>query len=159
EIHPPELVVASHVVGEETHAYAVTTGAWLGTTLSFVVFPPPRPSATSKLQVAPEVGAHGHASFKAELWPPENPTHVVCTISPDGVAEALAARVDLRDTGLVVMSRARFLRVRVSCFWSEQTAMVTIDPAGAGAHVYVRDPDVVFSGWSEVPQKEPLQLG
>lgn len=51
EIHPPELVVSSrHGPGAETVARVVATGAWLGEDLSFVVYPPKRPSPQARLR-------------------------------------------------------------------------------------------------------------
>jgi hypothetical protein len=153
EIHPPELVVASHLAGAATHAAAVTTGAWLGTTLSFVVFPPPRPSVTSHLQVSVQEHARRLCSLICEPWPKENPNHVVCTITPDKVTESQAARIDPWDTGLVAMSKARNVWALIQCFWAEEIAAVSVDAGEVGPRVYYRETDVAGSGWQEVPQQ------
>jgi hypothetical protein len=57
EIHPPELIVSSHPTSTfETSARVVATGAWMNGDLSFVVYPPMRPSPYAQLEfaVAPE---------------------------------------------------------------------------------------------------------
>jgi len=156
EIHPPELVVATHMVGESTHTSATTTGAWLGSPLKFVVFPPPRPSVTSKLQVSVKVDARQGAGIAWQPSPDDNPNHVVFTITAEKKAPVL-----FTNTGMVVMSRARFLRARIQCGWAEQTAFVNVDPHAAGVRVFFRDPDAPPKSWSLLPptgvQLRPVQ--
>jgi hypothetical protein len=162
EIHPPELIVASHLVGGTAHTSAITTGAWLGTPLSFVVFPPPRPNPFSKLQVWSNVDAERLASFDYELWPPENPNHVVCTITADKVDAGNAPRVELWDTGMVAMSNRRFMRARIHCFWGavdSEVALARVNPGKVGVRAYMRDPAANNAAWAEMPLKEPQTFG
>jgi hypothetical protein len=160
EIHPPELIVNSHLVGQTAHTSAFTTGAWLGTPLSFVVFPPPRPDSFSKLLIWSNVDAQQLASFECQRWPLENPNHVVCTITADEVSEDQAPPVGLSSSGMVAMSRRRFLRARVQCFWSadEQIAIAHVEPGVVGVRVYIRDPAVANAPWGEMPLKLPETL-
>jgi hypothetical protein len=156
EIHPPELVVASRLVGDTTQTNVVTTGAWLGSPLSFVVFPPPRPTVTSKLQVSVEIDARKLCNLTWQRWPEENPNHVVCTIMPEEVTEETAPHVQLWPTGLVGMTKRRFVRARIQTFWGEQVAYANIDPAAGGTRVFFRDPDNDSFDWAEVPEHEDL---
>jgi hypothetical protein len=154
EIHPPEMVVTSRLVGQTTNTIVVTTGAWLGSPLTFVVFPPPRPTVTSKLQVSVHIDAEKMCSLAWTRWPEDNPNHVVFTITRDDATDENAPQIELWSTGLVAMSRRRFLRARIEAFWGEQFASVSVDPAAAGTHVYFRDPDDAAFDWAEVPKYE-----
>src|SRR5206468_2454306 len=102
------------------------------------------------------------ASFDYELWPPENPNHVVCTITADKVDAGDAPRFELWDTGMVAMSNRRFMRARIHCLWSavdSEVALAQVNPGKVGARVYMRDPAANNAAWAEMPLKVPQTLG
>ena len=156
EIHPPELMVTTRSAGAyATDAWVSVIGSWLGDSLSFVVNPPPRPSATATLKhrIAKADGSDGFdRKDNAELdcvtrGGAGNPSYLLCTARPTA-----SVNVVLVNSGVVGMSQYRGLACVVKCWWDEPTATLqgevkAGDKPAEGAFVFCRQTKPAEGPW------------
>ncbi|MDQ6740457.1 MAG: carboxypeptidase-like regulatory domain-containing protein, partial [Actinomycetota bacterium] len=156
EIHPPELLVASRPDVSRpysTLARVLVTGAWQGFPLSFVVYPPPRPSADAGLrwEVADEWCLN--ATLRITPWP-ENANHLICTLETDDPTPLL-----IHYNGTVGMTDTRGYHALITCWWEAPTAQVKgrlthgTEPAG-GSVVFYRSAGGERTPWRETAADE-----
>jgi hypothetical protein len=157
EIHPPEMMVASRVLDESSEARVVVTGAWRGNPLTFVVNPPPRPSATAQLKwkIMRASGADGFdrqdkAALELVARGGALPAYLVGTVTKTGPATIIRY-----NTGLVGMDGSRGLACIVRCWWEDPTAslsgrLLAGSTAAGGAHLYYRSATLSNVPWQSV---------
>jgi hypothetical protein len=160
EIHPPELIVTSRLVGDRTEAYVTATGAWPGEPLTFAVFPPPRPSLNAVLRykikdlagIENRYDRRDGAELELAPFPATNPNHVVGRLTST-VGDALW----LGETGTVLMTSRRGLKCIVECWWEVPRTSVefivgTLDDTPAfNSIIYYRNAIFPGSNWSLTP--------
>ena len=159
EIHPPELMVATQPFGDNAYRARVTaTGAWTGAELTFVVNPPPRPSASARLKYwsgrldgSPGYDRQDNCELIIEpRGPQDNPNYLFCR-----VRETATADITLYNTGVVGMTGDRGLQCAVIASWDETIAGVSgtvraqNEPART-ATVFYRGLESPNAGWRQV---------
>ena len=155
EIHPPEMMVSTRYFDQMTaEARVVVTGAWLGSTLNFVVNPPARPSAnaTLKWDVFRADGSRGFdRKDKCELElvgrGGASPAYVRAT-----VRETAPAKIIQYNTAVVGMDGSRGLQCIVRVWWEDKVSgasgqLRTAGGAARGAHLFYRDGSSSKTPW------------
>jgi hypothetical protein len=159
EIHPPELMVTTRLQHGRTEARVVATGAWAAESLTFAVFPPPRPTpnAVLRYRIRKLDGTDGFdrkdgGNLEILSEPSTNPNHLVGRLTSTS-DEPLG----LAETGMVGMTAQRGIKCVIDCWWESRLSSINCvagmfdDTPALNSVIYYRYAQVANSRWSSGP--------
>ena len=159
EIHPAEMLTSTRYIDQTTtEVRVVVTGAWLGSTLKFVVNPPPRPSANARLRwdIFRADGTKGFdRKDKSDLQlvgrGGAEPAYLLATIRSTAPASILQY-----EMGMVGMDGSRGLQCIIRVWWEDKVSgasgqLRTASGGARGAHLFYRDGASPTAPWVMLP--------